>query len=53
MQTVSPSTSVTAPKRGLINKIKAAWAKGEQPVHGNLFNGYFFPVHQANPSKHL
>lgn len=44
MQPVSPSTSTSASKpRGLINKVKAAWIRGEQHADGNLICGTFFP----------
>lgn len=46
MQSVSPSSSITpGSKRNMLSKLKAAWTRGNQSVHGSLVNGYFFPVH--------
>lgn len=45
MQSASPSTSVHSAtathKRSFMSKIKAAWARGNQPANGHLHFGVY------------
>lgn len=45
VSSISSSSANVHEKKSLIKKIKDAWARGEQPVDGNLFVGVFFPNH--------
>lgn len=51
MQSVSPSTSVSISKRGLLSKIKAAWARAEQPANGHLYFGVYLEDGQVTIPK--
>lgn len=56
MQPVSPSsTSSASKKQSMMQKIKAAWQKGDETVNGNLFGSYFFPSSEVSKitAKHL